>query len=476
MNGRARNVMLLAVPMLLTLAAAGAGPRAPRPEEARAAKTPNPRTGRVFVMSGADGTLLRTIDAPDPDRSALFGNAVVGLGDVDGDLVPDLAVGAPGVSIAGASRAGRVYIFSGANGSLIRSIPSPASGKGGRFGFSLADAGDLDGDGIDDVVVGAPRALDPGGRGRTGVAYVVSGADGSIVYTLLSDVPQRGAVFGWSVAAGADLTSDGIGEILVGAPGENVRNRSNEGRVYLFNGDSTLIRPIGDPNRQQNAEFGISVAFLPDATSDAIPDILVGADGQDYFHGDFAGRVFVLSGADPNAPAVSRAAPIVQPGANFGFAVAGLPDVNGDGLGDIAATAPETSVTYSLSGIAFVMGGDPNSPTLATLSDPQPDRLGFLGGSMAALPDLTGDALPEIAVGAELHRDPNGVRAGRTYVFQAASGAPYLTIESPTGDACARFGWIVSPIGDVNGDNVPDVIVGAPFHHVTTVYAPISCF
>ena len=187
--------------------------------------------------------------------------------------------------------------------------------------------------------------------------------------------------------------------------------------------------------------------------------------------------MYVFSSAAPNLPWLDRPAPLVEAFANFGFAVAGLADIDGDGRGDVAATSPESSaVGADLGGIAYIVSGDPNSSSFTALEDPDPHRLAFMGGSIAALPDPNGVALPEIAVGSEMHRDPNGVRAGRVYVFAAAGGAPLLTLESPTGDSCARFGWSVASAGDVDGDGVTDIIVGAPYHRADPRQVRADCF
>jgi hypothetical protein len=140
-----------------------------------AAATEPPRPGRVFVMSGRSTASLRRLAPPSDQHLALFGYAVAGPGDVNDDGIPDLAVGAPGDGASGLKEAGRVYLFSGADGSLLREIDPPAPRRKAMFGYALAAAGDLDGDG--DLVVGAPGEVRPG-KGRTGAAYIVGGAEG----------------------------------------------------------------------------------------------------------------------------------------------------------------------------------------------------------------------------------------------------------------------------------------------------------
>lgn len=441
----------------------------------------NPKTGRVFVFSGASGALIRTLSDPVAMNHDQFGASLAGLGDVDGDGVPDLAVGAPGVNEPGAVKAGRVFIFSGQSGGLLSVVSAPAPVRHMKFGWSIAATGDLDGDGAGDLVVGAPRARGNGPK-RPGEAYLVSGADGSILATLSAPVPRAGARFGWSVAGGGDADGDGKPDVLVGAPREKARHRSSQGRVYLLDASGALLADFDDPVRQEKALFGDSVAFMPDADGDGIDDILAGADGQDVISGDFAGRVFILRGTDPNNPLIAdRTAPSPERQANFGFAVAGIEDLDGDGRGDLVATSPDHSGAEVYSGGAFALSGDPNLAVrsdylLAQIDDPDPVRYSVFGGSVAAAPDFTGDGLAEILVGAEIHKDASGLRSGRVYVIEAVSGNVYLSIDSPTGDTCSRFGWSVASIGDVDGDSIGDLAVGAPRHRAVPSLKKRRCF
>ena len=170
--------------------------------------------------------------------------------------------------------------------------------------------------------------------------------------------------------------------------------------------------------------------------------------------------------------------------ANFGFAVAGLPDLNGDGMGDLAATAPDQTGSASLTGGAWTVSGEPDNPAtnddsiyvLLQVDDPEPHRFALFGGALAALGDLTGDGLPELLIGSELHRDGAGFRSGRAYVIEAASGGLLFTVPSPTGDSCSRFGWSVASVGDVDGDSVSDFAVGAPRHRTAVRSIASRCF
>lgn len=472
-----RAALLVALPALLLISGSTEGAGGRLLQESRVAGTVNARAGRAFVFSGADANIIWTLNAPDVITGARFGETVAGIGDVNGDMIPDLAVGASGASEGKFRRAGRVYIFSGSDGLLLRTISAPVPAGGIRFGFAIAAAGDLNADGAGDLIVGAPRARTPG-KGRTGAAYALSGSDGTLLATLAPAVPRRGSQFGVSAAAGTDVTGDGQPDLVVGAPAERASGRRQVGAVYIFDAQGAVEAALSDPAPQAGARFGESVAFTSDASGDAIADLVIGADGQSFTIDDFAGAVYLFSAAGSVPAFIKRVySPSAEFFANFGFAVTGLSDLNGDGIGDFAGAAPDEDLTsFSAVGRVYVIGGDPNTPTIATLDDPAPHFATFFGGAIAALPDLTADGLPELAVGAELHKDPNGIRAGRAYVVQAKTGAAYLTIESPTGDVCARFGWAVAPAGDVDGDGKGDIIVGAPFQRVTSRYATDRCF
>ena len=128
--------------------------------------------GRAFVMDGRSDTVLLTLDDPTPQENARVGTSVASLGDVNADGKPDFLVGVPGKDVGDEfSRVGVAYIYSGANGSLIRTLNDPAADVDARFGFAVANAGDVDGDGVSDALIGAP--------GHS-AAFVFSGRTGSL--------------------------------------------------------------------------------------------------------------------------------------------------------------------------------------------------------------------------------------------------------------------------------------------------------
>ncbi len=285
--------------------------------------------GEAFVFSGADHSILFTLNDPNEDEGNRFGYAVAGLGDVNGDGVPDLLIGVPK---ANASEelpdVGTAYIFSGANGSLIRSLNPPTQVLSGRFGSAVANAGDVNHDGVNDAIIGSP------GASR---AFVFSGANGALLFTIASPAaPSADKIpsFGDAVAGGQDLDGDGIPDFVIGAPNQN----SLRGGAYVFKGSNgTLLRTLVNPTHKF-AKFGTSVALAPDVTGDGRPDVLVGAPDATVTGLQNAGEVLVFKG---NNGRLVRTVISEEPKAfaGFGFAVT-TADFNGDGTSEIVVGVP----------------------------------------------------------------------------------------------------------------------------------------
>jgi FG-GAP repeat protein len=184
--------------------------------------------GSARVFSGATGALLWAFDGPESGIAA--GTSVAGLGDVSGDGVPDVAVGAPRARPAGLLAAGSTFVLSGATGAMVRRIDGTAANA--DFGTSVAGAGDLDGDGQDDVAIGAPRG---DGTGRVDVFSVASGAR----IAAFAGV-EAGDRFGSAIANVGDVTGDGGDELLVGAPAASPSGLSAAGSACLVTFDPVL--------------------------------------------------------------------------------------------------------------------------------------------------------------------------------------------------------------------------------------------
>jgi hypothetical protein len=295
----------------------------------------------VYVFSGATGVRRLTLIGHEGGQ---FGAAVAGFADVTGDGRGDIAVGAPQFTPDDNFiwvPEGRVYVFNGWNGALVRSLNSPSPQPAmSDFGAAVASVPDADGDGRPDIAVGAPRES-IGNHSWVGRVYIYSGATGILLHTLTSPHPQWSGLFGASVAGVPDVNGDGRGDILVGAPDEIVGNNPDAaGRAYLFSGKTgALLRQLAAGNPSANDRFGSSVAGVADLSGDGRGDLIIGAKGKTVPGSpEAAGRVFIYSGSS-GAFLRSYASPNQEAGGGLGGAVAGLDDVNGDGKGDVGVGA-----------------------------------------------------------------------------------------------------------------------------------------
>ena len=275
-------------------------------------------TGRAFVMDGNSDNVLLTLDDPTEQENARLGQSVANLGDVNNDGKPDFLVGAPGKDIGEEfSRVGVAYIFSGANGSVLRTLNDPAGEDDSRFGFAVANAGDIDGDGVADALVGAP--------GQSS-AFVFSGRTGSLIFNIASPAAEKLPSFGYAVAGGKDLNNDGKADFVIGAP----LLRESQGAVFIFNGsDGTLQRRLKVPTAQKSARVGAAVAVTSDITGDGRPDIIVGVPDQDISGRINAGEALIYNGANGRVFQTLTSA-TQQAFAGFGSALA-TADFDGNG-------------------------------------------------------------------------------------------------------------------------------------------------
>ncbi|MCC6321880.1 MAG: FG-GAP repeat protein [Phycisphaerales bacterium] len=285
---------------------------------------PGEGPGRVHVFSGRDGSFIRLIYPPSSEYIARFGTAVAGLPDVDGDGRGDFV--ASNVYLrawnGGHSRP-HVWIFSGRTGAVLRELVSPASQGDSGFGESLAGLKDVDGDGRPDVVVGA-KSHDGSAGERSGKVYVYSGATGRLLHTLDSPSARATGEFGAVVAEAGDLNNDGLSEIIVSAPGEGPGQPPDvPGRVHIFGPRGRLLTTLKPPTDRRRGGFGASIAGIPDIDGDGTPDLAVGAPGERTRYAAGGGRMHLYSGATFQGLRIITS-PSRRRSESFGAAVVGL--------------------------------------------------------------------------------------------------------------------------------------------------------
>jgi hypothetical protein len=367
-----------------------------------------------------------------------FGFAASGTGDVNGDGFDDLIVGAYGDNKNGAG-SGSARVLSGIDGNVLYSFDGDSAGDG--FGVSVSGAGDVDGDGVDDLIVGAP--FDDNNGSDSGSARVLSGVDGSVLYNFDGD--SAGDNFGQSVSGAGDVNGDGFDDLIVGAPFDD-NNGTDSGRARVLSGvdGSVLFNFDGD---SAGDGFGFSLSGAGDVNGDGFDDLIVGASGDDN-NGDGSGSARVLSGANGS---VLYNFDGDSAGDFFGRAVSDAGDVNGDGFDDLIVGAPPNG-----SGIARVFSGANGS----VLYNFEGDSAGDLfGRSVGGAGDVNGDGFDDLIVGAP-RDDNNGALSGSIRVFSGSDGSVLYDFDGDSaGDG---FGRSARGVGDVNGDGIIDLIVGAP--------------
>jgi hypothetical protein len=367
-----------------------------------------------------------------------FGAAVAFVGDVDADGFEDFAAGAPLADVP-SSNAGMLRVFSGRTLLALHTWRGTASNQ--RFGTAVAGAGDLDGDAHDDVLVGAP--------GLGGYVQAISGASGAVLYALV--VGPGANDFGRSVAGGGLVDGDSVPDVLVGEPYEP-GSGFIRGRVHVFSGASGS--PIRTHDGGSDDElFGFSVAFIGDADGDGRDEYVAGAPGYCSFGSCYVSAFDGATGAglwnDFNAASWDQ----------YGFSVARISDLTGDGVDDVLAGAMQDGGIGCVgNGKGFVRALDGTSGAQIFQVDGTAFYTG-LGWSLAALGDLDGNGYEDFASG-QPGTEGCGTGLQGVRVFDGQSGAAIATLPVVTGNG-SQFGSALAS-GDANGDGLRDLVVGAP--------------
>lgn len=348
------------------------------------------------------------------DWNTLLGWSVDGLGDVDGDGVPDVVTGRPANPFF--DDPGSVFVISGGTGCRIHTFHGDGPGRGG-YGTSVACAGDVDGDGVPDVVVGAK-----------GYVRVYSGATGATMHDwtgLAGDAI--------SVDGAGDVNADGFADVVVGAD-------FNPAAVVLSGRDGSTLLSL--PTDDAPPFFvPVPVAGVRDVNGDGWPDVIVGrpVEGAAYLHSGRDGMVLhVFQG-----PARSG---LLQGPEMFGLAVSGAGDVDADGRPDVIVGGKYEVRVFS-----------GKSGSLLHSFSRHPDFTQAWGRFVDGVGDVDGDGYDDVVVGTAHEEESN---RGAARVFSGRDGSLVYTLTGPK--KCCWFGFSVSGCGDVDLDGRPDILVGAP--------------
>jgi hypothetical protein len=402
-----------------------------------------------------------TLMSPNEESGGNFGISVGGPGDINQDGFADLLVGA----VHDGDTAGRAYVFSGQDRGLLFEFVSPNQEPLGRFGHHVSAAGDVNQDGSPDVIVGASHESPGTSPDDAGRAYVFSGRDGSLLVELKSPNEQQASGFGFFVAGAGDVDRDGTPDLIVGARFEDSGGSPPEaGRAYVFSGrNGSVLLELVSPNEEAQGQFGFAVAGAGDINRDGFADVIVGASDEDPGTSpDDAGRAYVFSGQDGSV-LFELTSPNEQEDGYLGKSVAGIGDFNQDGFPDVIVGAYRENPGASPvgAGRAYVFSGQ-DASLLFEFKSPNEEENGIFGWDTSEAGDVNGDGWSDLIIGAygEI-RSGGHYGAGRAYVFSGRDGSVLFQLTSPNQEPGAAFGARVSGAGDVDQDGVADVIVGA---------------
>jgi hypothetical protein len=371
------------------------------------------------------------------DAGGAFGWIGASLGDLDGDGRNAYLIAAPYYE----SFTGRVVVFDD-DGS---EVAAPQGAPFSLFGYSAGEAGDVNGDGVSDYIVGAPRAFSLAFR-APGRAVVYSGADHSIIHDL-SGAPR----FGTAVTGIGDANGDGYDDFAVGTetygytPGQAF---SGTGRVDVYSGQSG--QPLWSRNGFHDGDLlGGGAGRVDDLDGDGRDDLVVAAWGADAFNG----RAYVFSAADGSL--IYELAPS-EPGGfgTFGqFFASGAGDINADGVGDIFIG---DYFAFNGEGRAYVYSGADGS--ILHVFRPETAADGGVGPGRG-IPDINGDGHDDLIIAA--YRSSEGANlAGKVYVYSGADGS---ILHEVTGVVASDLlGVDALSLGDLDGDGGQEYLLTAP--------------
>jgi hypothetical protein len=322
------------------------------------------------------------------------------------------------------------------------------------FGISVASAGDVNGDGYSDVIVGAY-----GFQNFMGKAYLylgsATGLSSDPSWTAVPDQPN--VSFGFSVASAGDVNADGYDDVVVGAYNYS-HGQVDEGRAFLYLGSATGPSASPDWTAEPDfafSQFGISVGSAGDVNGDGYDDVVVGADQLS--------RAYLYVGSSTGLGSTAAWTATGQPGSSFGHSVASAGDVNGDGYGDVVVGAQYYDDGQDTEGGAFAYLGSPSGLASTPAWSAESNQAGALfGASVASAGDVNADGYADVLVGAPAFDDGQPDRGRAALYLGSAAGLTSAAGWTGEGDRpAAGFGWSVASAGDMNGDGYDDAIISA---------------
>ena len=404
-----------------------------------------------------------------------FGNCISSAGDINGDGFIDMIIAAEALDVSGDE--GGIYILHGSELGLdfIPETFIAGDHEISYFGNSVSSAGDINNDGFDDIIVGAPQYTN--GQFEEGRAYVYLGSSSGIVTlpSLILEADQANAFFGFGVANAGDINADGFDDILISAPRFD-NGQVDEGRVYVYQGSLTGLNPIPTIILEVDiatVQFGFSVDGAGDINNDGYDDIIIGAISYENGETD-EGAVYVYYGSSIGISHDSFS--LLESNSTnsyLGVSVSDAGDVNNDTYDDIIAGAMYYSNGESSEGAGFLFLGSPTgieeTPAFILESNQSDAQLGL---SVSSAGDINGDEFDDILLGAHYY-DDDQLDEGGVFIYNGSPEGIDLTslfILQNNSDT-AHYGVSVCDLGDINFDGVDDIAVGAEWFYTEIPYS-----
>ena len=368
------------------------------------------------------------------------------VGDVDGDGVPDVVAGAAGFGSGTIPNLGYAQVISGATGAVIHRLDHFNTIH--RYGFAVAGLGDLNNDGIPEFAVSAPSLTTTSPLvSRAGRFWVYSGLDASVLYTITGTQNQE--ALGTSLCCLDDVDGDGVLDFAAGSEGLIMGSpqTTQAGAVNVYSGATgALIRTINDA-----IGLGIAIDGVGDLDGDGVGEVLCGLPrSSNFFTNDGAARIY--SG---QTGALLQSSIGTATSDYYGTSVAGLGDVNGDDIADYLVGASSTLAGSNSQGYVRVLSGADGAVIYTINGSNVGDGFGY---NAAAVGDVNGDGYADFGVCA-LQAQPN-----HAVIYSGIDGSLLWTIGGLT--ASSPIGNRICAAGDRNGDGFSDFIVASPAEDV----------